>query len=142
MLSLSVSPYVIIFGFLLLGLYIRIANQYINAAREVKRINSVSHSPIYDQFSSVLSGLSTIRAFGRVDFYMDRMLDLIDNSTKASWALQLSARWMSDRMSRYPNLPRFIVSTGHSSRHIHRCGRQRSRTKVSTLKSSSRTSQH
>lgn len=96
--SLSVSVYVIFFGILLSALYVRIAREYITAAREVKRINSVSHSPIYDQFSSVLSGLSTIRAFGRCSFYMDRMYSLIDNSSKASWALALSSRWMAFRM--------------------------------------------
>ncbi|GAB1311146.1 Putative ATP-binding cassette (ABC) transporter protein [Madurella fahalii] len=96
--SLSVSVYVIFFGLFLLIFYVRIAQEYINAAREVKRINSVAHSPIYDQFSSVLSGLSTIRAFGRTKFYMERMYGLIDNSAKASWALQLSSRWMAFRM--------------------------------------------
>ncbi|KAK3945274.1 hypothetical protein QBC46DRAFT_277732 [Diplogelasinospora grovesii] len=96
--SLSVSFYVIFFGVLLFTLYAHIARAYIDAAREVKRINSISHSPIYDQFSSVLSGLSTIRAFGRTQFYMDRMYDLIDNSSKATWALQLCNRWMGIRM--------------------------------------------
>lgn len=95
---MSVSVYVIFFGLFLLIFYVRIAQEYINAAREVKRINSVAHSPIYDQFSSVLSGLSTIRAFGRTKFYMERMYALIDNSAKASWALQLSSRWMAFRM--------------------------------------------
>ncbi|KAK4101741.1 P-loop containing nucleoside triphosphate hydrolase protein [Parathielavia hyrcaniae] len=96
--SLSVSVYVIFFGIFLFLLYMRVAREYIRAAREVKRINSVSHSPIYDQFSSVLSGLSTIRAFDRTRFYMNRMYGLIDNSSKASWMLELSSRWMAFRM--------------------------------------------
>lgn len=96
--SLSVSVYVIFFGIFLLFFYVQVARAYIDAAREVKRINSVSHSPIYDQFSSVLSGLSTIRAFDRTGFYMNRMYRLIDNSTKASWALQITSRWMAVRM--------------------------------------------
>ncbi|KAK4044567.1 hypothetical protein C8A01DRAFT_12107 [Parachaetomium inaequale] len=96
--SLSVSVYVIFFGVVLFVLYVGVAREYITAAREVKRINSVSHSPIYDQFSSVLSGLSTIRAFDRTKFYMDRMYGLIDNSSKASWMLELSTRWMAFRM--------------------------------------------
>lgn len=71
--SLSVSIYVILAGIVLMVVYAQIASKYINVAREVKRLNSISHSPIYDQFGSVLSGLSTIRAFHRTDFYMDRM---------------------------------------------------------------------
>ncbi|ERT02813.1 hypothetical protein HMPREF1624_01115 [Sporothrix schenckii ATCC 58251] len=99
--SVSVSPFIIIFGIGLLVLYARIASVYISAAREAKRINSVAHSPVYDQFSSVLTGLSTIRAFHRTDFYMDRVFGLIDNSAKASWALQLLARWMNFRMGMF-----------------------------------------
>jgi ABC-type multidrug transport system fused ATPase/permease subunit len=95
---LSVSVYVIFFGVFLFILYVRVAREYISAAREVKRINSVSHSPIYDQFSSVLSGLSTIRAFHRTKPYMDRMYGLIDNAAKATWMLELSTRWMAFRM--------------------------------------------
>ncbi len=79
----------------------RIASVYISAAREAKRINSVAHSPVYDQFSSVLSGLSTIRAFHRTSFYMNRVFGLIDNSTKASWAMSLLARWMNFRMGMF-----------------------------------------
>lgn len=73
MASLSVSYYVLIAGIFLMAIYARIASIYINVAREVKRLDSVSSSPIYDQFASVLSGLSTIRAFQRTNFYMNRM---------------------------------------------------------------------
>ncbi|KAK4232219.1 hypothetical protein QBC38DRAFT_463457 [Podospora fimiseda] len=96
--SLSVSVYVILFGVFLLFFYVRVACEYIDVAREVKRINSVSNSPIYDQFSSVLTGLSTVRAFDRTNFYMNRMYSLIDASTKASWALSVISRWMAVRM--------------------------------------------
>lgn len=71
--SLSVSYYVIIAGVVLMAIYAQVASIYINVAREVKRLDSISHSPIYDQFASVLSGLSTIRAFQRTNFYMKRM---------------------------------------------------------------------
>lgn len=97
--SLSVSYYVIIAGAILMVIYAQVASVYINVAREVKRLNSISHSPIYDQFASVLSGLSTIRAFQRTNFYMNRMFTLIDNANKTSWASNLSSRWMSFRLS-------------------------------------------
>ncbi len=88
----------LVFGVTLLTLYGKIASLYIRAARDVKRINSVAHSPIYDQFSSVLTGLSTIRAFQRTHFYLNRMFGLIDNGAKSTWSLQLLSRWMSFRM--------------------------------------------
>lgn len=67
--SLSVSIYVILAGLFLMAIYARVATKYIGVAREVKRLNSISNSPIFDQFSSVLSGLSTIRAFQRTNYY-------------------------------------------------------------------------
>ncbi|KUI60006.1 ATP-dependent bile acid permease [Cytospora mali] len=116
--SLSVSVYVILAGVALMIVYAQIAAKYINVAREVKRLNSISHSPIYDQFGSVLSGLSTIRAFHRTDFYMDRMFNLIDNSNKASWALSLSGRWMSFRLSMLGTIFVTVVAILAVSGHV------------------------
>lgn len=47
--SLSVSFYVILAGIILMVIYARVASIYIHVAREVKRLNSISNSPIYDQ---------------------------------------------------------------------------------------------
>lgn len=97
--SVSVSIYVILAGIVLMVIYARVASIYIHVAREVKRLNSISNSPIFDQFGSVLSGLATIRAFQRTHFYMNRIFTLIDNSNKASWAQNLASRWMYFRLS-------------------------------------------
>ncbi|KAK3362075.1 hypothetical protein B0T24DRAFT_584775 [Lasiosphaeria ovina] len=105
--SLSVSFSVTFVGVLLFVYYIRTAQQYMDMSREVKRLNSISHSPIYEHLSSVLSGLSTIRAFRRTHFYMDRMCDLVDDSSRVSWSLCLSNRWRSLRMG---TLGAFFVS--------------------------------
>jgi len=37
-------------------------NYYRQVAREIKRLDSVSRSPVFAQFSETLGGLSTIRA--------------------------------------------------------------------------------
>ncbi|KAF3768887.1 P-loop containing nucleoside triphosphate hydrolase protein [Cryphonectria parasitica EP155] len=116
--TLSVSVYVILAGIVLMAMYARVASIYIHVAREVKRINSISNSPIYDQFSSVLSGLSTVRAFQRTNFYMNRMFNLIDNSNKASWAQNLSGRWMSFRLSMIGTVFVTIVAIVAVSGHV------------------------
>ncbi|KAB5580545.1 hypothetical protein GE09DRAFT_1020010 [Coniochaeta sp. 2T2.1] len=96
--SLSVSPWIIFFGIILVFFYINVAQKYMAVAREVNRISSTSNSPVYDQFSSVLSGLSTIRAFGRADFYVNRMHALIDNSAKARLITVFSTMWLAFRL--------------------------------------------
>lgn len=116
--SLSVSIYVIIAGIVLMVVYAQVASVYINLARELKRLNSTSHSPIFDQFGSVLSGLSTIRAFQRNNFYMDRIFTLIDNANRTSWALYLSSRWMSFRLSMLGTIFVTVVAVVAVSGHV------------------------
>ncbi|KAJ4392883.1 hypothetical protein N0V85_006789 [Neurospora sp. IMI 360204] len=94
----SVSLSILFFVILLFALYVYIASNFIHVAREVKRLKSVSNSPIYDQFSSVLSGLTTIRAFKRTQSYTDNLYQLIDANSSANWAQQLLKRWMGFRM--------------------------------------------
>ncbi|EGO52804.1 hypothetical protein NEUTE1DRAFT_126249 [Neurospora tetrasperma FGSC 2508] len=94
----SVSLYVLFFVILLFALYVYIANYFIYVAREVKRLKSVSNSPIYDQFSSVLSGLTTIRGFQCTQSYTNNLYQLIDVNSSANWAQQLLKRWMGFRM--------------------------------------------
>lgn len=87
--SMTASGYALALSGAVSVVFVSVAAGYMAVAREVKRINAVTASPVYDQFSSVLSGLSTIRAFGRTEAYMDRMYDLIDDAAKSSWALAL-----------------------------------------------------
>lgn len=47
---------------------------------------------------SVAAGLATIRAFGRTQFYIERMESLIDNSTKLGFNLALGQRWLAVRL--------------------------------------------
>ncbi|EAW11105.1 putative ABC bile acid transporter [Aspergillus clavatus NRRL 1] len=75
------------------------ARRYLTAAREVKRIENISRSPIYEQFNSSLSGLSTIRGFGRSDFYVAHMQWLIDRHARAFWHQWLLTRWLGIRMN-------------------------------------------
>ncbi|KAJ9406729.1 hypothetical protein DTO045G8_5395 [Paecilomyces variotii] len=94
-----VSPFVMLFAALLLGVCLRYAFMYLAGAREVKRLESNAKSPIYEQFGSALIGLGTIRAFGKTSTYLERMYAKIDAHCQAWWYLWLFNRWLSWRMN-------------------------------------------
>lgn len=48
----------------LAGLYYWVQSYYLRTSRELKRLESVSRSPIYAHFQETLSGINTIRAYG------------------------------------------------------------------------------
>lgn len=97
--SVFVSPIVIVVAAVLLAASLKLSSIYLRAAREVKRLESVSRTPILEQFTSSLVGLSTIRAFGRTRQYIDSMFDRIDNYAKVSWNLWLLNWWLQLRIS-------------------------------------------
>ena len=45
-------------------IYIIVLNYFREVARESKRLDSISRSPVFAHFSETLGGLATIRAYG------------------------------------------------------------------------------
>ena len=52
--------------------------------REVKRLDSISRSPVYSSIGEALAGLATIRAFRCEERLCSRYADLVDNSVTMS----------------------------------------------------------
>ncbi|OJD19912.1 hypothetical protein AJ78_00106 [Emergomyces pasteurianus Ep9510] len=97
--GLLVSPILILFAIVLLAISLYYSLYYLDGAREIKRLESTVKSPVYEQFGTALAGLSTIRAFGKVPTYIDRMFTKIDRHAQAYWHLWLFNRWLGFRMS-------------------------------------------
>lgn len=74
--SFFVSPFMIISAATLLCIAFFVAQRYLSGAREVKRIESNAKSPVFEQFGSTLAGVSTIRAFGKTEEYIDRYVTI------------------------------------------------------------------
>lgn len=70
--GLFVSPYMLLSALGLLTICLLVGARFMAGAREVKRLESNAKSPIFEQFGSALAGISTIRAFAKVDDYIDR----------------------------------------------------------------------
>ncbi|KAK4196916.1 P-loop containing nucleoside triphosphate hydrolase protein [Triangularia verruculosa] len=97
--GLVVSPYILILALVLLLICLRIAITYMDAARPVKRLESTTKSPVFEQFGSSLTGVATIRGFDKAEVYIERMYKKIDDYSTATWHLWLFNRWMGWRMA-------------------------------------------
>ncbi|GBF89551.1 canalicular multispecific organic anion transporter [Raphidocelis subcapitata] len=94
----AVSPYVLVALVPLAVLYYRVQRLYIATSRELKRLDSVAFSPIFQHYGETLTGLPTIRAFGRQDFFASINRTNLEESNRAWWPIQLLNRWLSMRL--------------------------------------------
>ncbi|XP_053408287.1 ATP-binding cassette sub-family C member 10-like [Mercenaria mercenaria] len=76
-------------------LYYKIQNYYRHTSREIKRISSVTLSPIYAHFSETISGMTTIRAMREQDRFQKENLDKLDINQRAQFSAQAVASWLS-----------------------------------------------
>ncbi|KAL4919204.1 hypothetical protein BDW62DRAFT_200085 [Aspergillus aurantiobrunneus] len=93
--ALLTSPLVVGLGLVAFAASWTIGYFYVTGAREAKRLDSIAKSPIFELVGSLLTGLPTIRAFGRQQAYLKRMYDLIDTHCQALWHRRLFYCWMS-----------------------------------------------
>jgi ATP-binding cassette subfamily C (CFTR/MRP) protein 1 len=66
--------------------------------RELKRIDSVTRSPIYALFGETLDGPATVRAYGAQKSLFDRMSKLVDIQQHAFYLTQAGLCWLAVRL--------------------------------------------
>ncbi|KAA0052500.1 ABC transporter C family member 12-like [Cucumis melo var. makuwa] len=84
---------------------------YQSTSREVKRLNSISRSPVYAQFGEVLNGLSTIRAYKAYDRMASINGKFMDNSIRFTLANISSNRWLTIRLETLGGLMIWLTAT-------------------------------
>ncbi|KAF9212353.1 hypothetical protein BGZ59_006885 [Podila verticillata] len=82
----------------LVVLYLLVQAYYIRSSRALKRIESVSKSPIYQHFSETLAGVTTIRAMGANDRFISDNAKKADLAASAYFAWVSSNRWLQIRL--------------------------------------------
>ncbi|XP_045566343.1 ATP-binding cassette sub-family C member 3 isoform X5 [Salmo salar] len=71
---------------------------YVATSRQLKRLESVSRSPIYSHFSETVTGSSIIRAYGRHNAFV-LMSDMkVDENQKSYYPGIVSNRWLGVRI--------------------------------------------
>jgi ATP-binding cassette subfamily C (CFTR/MRP) protein 1 len=77
-----------------LGYFYRYVQKYYAAvSREVKRIDSMTRSPIYSLFGETLAGLSTIRAYQRQQKFIQVNYEKLDINLSSYYLITAANRW-------------------------------------------------
>jgi ABC-type multidrug transport system fused ATPase/permease subunit len=93
----GVSRIILLFFLPIGAIYYVIGQYFLSTSRELKRLDSLSRSPIYSLFSETLSGVSIIRAFKQEHRFQAENYKRIDCNAKAFWYLWASNRWLTVR---------------------------------------------
>ncbi|KFO89441.1 Canalicular multispecific organic anion transporter 1, partial [Buceros rhinoceros silvestris] len=71
---------------------------YISTSRQLRRLDSVTRSPIYSHFGETVSGLSVIRAYGHQERFLKQNESTMDINQKSVYSWIISNRWLAIRL--------------------------------------------
>ena len=83
---------------------------YVSTSRQVKRLESISRSPIYSHFSETLTGTSTIRAFGMNQDFIKESERKVDFNQICYYPSIIGYRWLSVLLENTGNLLSFAAA--------------------------------
>ena len=84
--------------------YFRVTRYYRNVARELKRVEALSRTPIYTHFSESLGGMPVIRTFKRQSMYLRGNEVRVDENISAYVTLKVVDRWLCTRLEMLGNI--------------------------------------
>ncbi|KAF8979257.1 hypothetical protein BGZ46_005664 [Entomortierella lignicola] len=93
-----ITPQFLFPAFIITILFIIMATLYLRSSRELKRIESITKSPIFSHFGESLSGVATIRAYGQEKRFQRENLELLDEHNRPFFYLWVCNRWLSVRV--------------------------------------------
>lgn len=97
LVTIILPPFIAIAAVLLLA-YTWTGMYYRPSARELRRLNNLLRSRIYEHFGESLSGLATLKAFGAVSRFVEDNARRIDTENTAYWLSVACQRWLNLRL--------------------------------------------
>lgn len=99
--------------------YYNIQSYYRWTSRELKRLSSISLSPIYTHFHETLSGLTTIRAFRQANQFLAQNKQFLTDFIRASYVNMSASLWLSFRLQMISVVMIFVVGLTAVFQHIY-----------------------
>lgn len=92
------SPFVLLVIAPLAVAFVRIRTYYMLTARELKRIEAATRSPIFSHLAESLDGLVTMRAFNRLNAFVGVFYKHVNLNMTAYFMYNATARWLAVRL--------------------------------------------
>lgn len=93
-----ITPAFLLPGFFIAIIFIAIGTFYLSASRDLKRLESVHRSPLYQHFGETLSGIVTIRAYKDESRFQHENQHRVDTHNRPFIYLWAANRWLSVRV--------------------------------------------
>lgn len=105
----AITPGFLIAGVFIGALYFMVGKFYLKSSVDLKRLESVQRSPLFQQFGETLTGITTIRAYGdEKRFIRDNMLR-VNTHNRPFIYLWAANRWLAFRMDVIGDLVSFFA---------------------------------
>nr|XP_045608210.1 multidrug resistance-associated protein 1-like isoform X2 [Procambarus clarkii] len=91
-------------------IYYLVQNLYVATSRQLKRIESVSRSPIYSHFQESIQGASTIRAYSKKQEFILESERRVDSNQICYYPSVMANRWLAIRLETIGNILTFSAA--------------------------------
>ncbi|CAK9439681.1 uncharacterized protein LODBEIA_P37810 [Lodderomyces beijingensis] len=91
-------------------MFVSISNYYQASAREVKRLEAIQRSLVYNNFNEILSGMATIKAYGAISRFITKNNYLIDRMNEAYYITIANQRWLAIHMDIIASLFALLIA--------------------------------
>ena len=78
----AVTPIFLIAGVFITAMFVLIGTLYLRTSVELKRLESITKSPIFQHFGETLNGVATIRAYGDERRFIKANLDKLNTNNR------------------------------------------------------------
>ena len=104
---ITILPFIIFLFIPASIIFVAIQKLYVNTSRQLKRLESVSRSPIYSHFGETITGAPTIRAFGKENNFIQLSDQKVDYNQVCYFPSVIANRWLGVRLEGIGNLITF-----------------------------------
>ena len=82
----------------ILWYFVSMRRVFVSTTREVKRLEGLGRSPIFEMIGEALQGIATIRSNGATSYFREKFEMVHDAHTRAFFAFVACSRWFATRL--------------------------------------------